>query len=145
MPMSLGAIFSFTLLTALLTPLPRYLFLSPSRNSKASLSPVEAPEGTAARPKEPLLSSTSTSTVGLPRESRISLALIWLILISSIHSPSLVNFLICSSVKLILNAKFLYYFDIDYLKIAENYDMDKSTIKDNYDILINYLEDKNIE
>ena len=33
---------------------------------------VEAPEGTAARPMAPSSSSTSTSTVGLPRLSRIS-------------------------------------------------------------------------
>ena len=32
---------------------------------------VEAPEGTAARPAKPLASRTSTSRVGLPRESRI--------------------------------------------------------------------------
>jgi hypothetical protein len=30
---------------------------------------VEAPEGTAARPADPDWSDTSTSTVGLPRES----------------------------------------------------------------------------
>src|SRR5206468_4824134 len=34
--------------------------------------PVEAPDGTAARPMVPLSSSTSHSTVGLPRLSRIS-------------------------------------------------------------------------
>ncbi len=55
-------------------PLPRNLFLSPSRNSTASCSPVEAPEGTAARPMEPSSRKSSTSTVGLPRESRISRA-----------------------------------------------------------------------
>src|SRR5690606_24609772 len=38
----------------------------------ASCAPVEAPEGTAARPIEPSSSTTSTSTVGLPRLSRIS-------------------------------------------------------------------------
>ena len=43
----------------------------PSRSSTASNSPVEAPEGTAARPRAPDSSATSTSTVGLPRESRI--------------------------------------------------------------------------
>ena len=43
----------------------------PSRSSVASNSPVEAPEGTAARPSAPESSATSTSTVGLPRESRI--------------------------------------------------------------------------
>jgi hypothetical protein len=50
-------------------------FLSPSRSSTASCAPVEAPEGTAARPKlnrPPAV--TSTSTVGLPRLSRISRA-----------------------------------------------------------------------
>jgi hypothetical protein len=36
--------------------------------------PVEAPDGTAARPLAPPASVMSTSTVGLPRESRISLA-----------------------------------------------------------------------
>src|SRR4030095_10096137 len=46
--------------------------LSPSRSSIASRAPVEAPEGTAARPMTPDSSSTSHSTVGLPRESRIS-------------------------------------------------------------------------
>src|SRR5512140_3595240 len=40
----------------------------------ASRVPVDAPEGTAARPITPDSSSTSASTVGLPRESRISLA-----------------------------------------------------------------------
>ena len=42
--------------------------------STASWAPVEAPEGTAARPKAPSSSITSTSTVGLPRLSRISRA-----------------------------------------------------------------------
>src|SRR5215207_7457195 len=59
--------------TALLTPLPPYR-LSPSRSSTASKAPVEAPEGTAARPSDPSSKMTSTSTVGLPRESRISRA-----------------------------------------------------------------------
>ena len=36
--------------------------------------PVEAPDGTPARPTEPSARTTSTSTVGLPRESRISRA-----------------------------------------------------------------------
>src|SRR5882672_12901828 len=40
----------------------------------ASRVPVDAPEGTAARPLTPDSSSTSASTVGLPRESRISRA-----------------------------------------------------------------------
>ncbi|CFN73728.1 Uncharacterised protein [Bordetella pertussis] len=46
--------------------------MSPSRSSMASREPVEAPEGTEARPIAPDSSSTSHSTVGLPRESRIS-------------------------------------------------------------------------
>src|SRR6185312_3119177 len=46
----------------------------PSRSSTASNAPVEAPLGTAARATVPSSSSTSTSTVGLPRESRISRA-----------------------------------------------------------------------
>ena len=47
---------------------------SPSRSSSASCSPVEAPEGTAPVAIAPDSSSTSASTVGLPRESRISRA-----------------------------------------------------------------------
>ena len=40
----------------------------------ASLTPVEAPEGTMAWPMVPSASVTSTATVGLPRESSTSLA-----------------------------------------------------------------------
>src|SRR5512142_1054507 len=65
---------SLTAATAFRTPLPPKRFLSPSRSSSASRSPVEAPEGTAARPMAPPSSTTSTSTVGLPRLSRISRA-----------------------------------------------------------------------
>jgi hypothetical protein len=72
--MSSGAISSITALTAFSTPLPRYRDLSPSRRSTASKAPVEAPEGTPARAIVPSSSATSTSTVGLPRESRISRA-----------------------------------------------------------------------
>ncbi len=42
--------------------------------SRASLSPVEAPDGTIARPTAPPSVTTSHSTVGLPRESMISRA-----------------------------------------------------------------------
>src|ERR1700730_19055557 len=66
------AISPFTLATALRTPLPPYRRVSPSRSSSASRSPVDAPDGTAPRPTAPSASVTSTSTVGLPRESRIS-------------------------------------------------------------------------
>src|SRR4051812_47660401 len=68
------AISPLTCATALRTPLPPYRSLSPSRSSSASRSPVDAPDGTAARPNAPLSSVMSTSTVGLPRESRISRA-----------------------------------------------------------------------
>jgi len=80
-----------------------------------------------------------TMTLGYKKKSSGS----WIL--NSLTALSIAFFLISSSVKLILNSKFLYYFDIDYLKIAENYNMDKSTIKNNYDILINYIRDKNIE
>src|SRR5260221_6459940 len=62
------------LATAWRTPLPPYLPASPSRSSTASWLPVLAPLGTSARPTAPPLSSTSTSMVGLPRESSPSSA-----------------------------------------------------------------------
>ena len=71
-PLRAGAMILFTFSTALRTPFPPYRFLSPSRSSRASFSPVEAPEGTAARPRTPFSRITSTSTVGFPRESMIS-------------------------------------------------------------------------
>ena len=61
-------------LTAFSTPLPPYLF-SPSRNSCASNAPVDAPDGTPALERVPSERPISTSTVGLPRESRISRAI----------------------------------------------------------------------
>src|SRR6266540_6814044 len=72
--MSSGAMTSSTLLTALRTPLPPYRLLSPSRSSTASCMPVDAPEGTIAVPRALPASSSSTATVGSPRESRISRA-----------------------------------------------------------------------
>jgi hypothetical protein len=48
------------------------LGVEPGQHVEQLVVPVEAPDGTAARPKAPLSSVTSTSTVGLPRESRIS-------------------------------------------------------------------------
>lgn len=80
-----------------------------------------------------------TMTLGYKKKSSSS----WIF--TTLTALFIAFFLISSSVKLILNAKFLYYFDIDYLKIAESNDMDKSTIINNYDILINYIKDKNIE
>jgi hypothetical protein len=69
MPCTAAAISPLTLATALETPLPAHA-VPPSRSSVASNSPVEAPDGTAARPNAPERSETSASTVGLPRESR---------------------------------------------------------------------------
>ena len=70
MPVTAAAISPSTFATARVTPLPCQRS-PPSRSSVASNSPVEAPEGTAARPLAPELSPTSTSTVGFPRLSRI--------------------------------------------------------------------------
>ena len=71
----------FTFSTAFKTPLPKYLKGSPSRNSKASFSPVDAPEGTDASALMPESRVTCAATVGVPRESRISRAYIPLIFI----------------------------------------------------------------
>jgi len=49
-------------------------------------------------------------------------------------------FLISTTVKITLNFRPLYYFDIEYLKITEEVDMDKEEIKRNYDVLIDYLQ-----
>src|SRR3954465_8374593 len=72
-PSTTGARVSTTAATAFSTPLPAYRS-PPSRSSTASKAPVDAPDGTAARAKVPSSRRTSTSTVGLPRESRISRA-----------------------------------------------------------------------
>ena len=69
-PARAAAISPFTFATAVSTPLPRYALGSPSRSSTASCSPVDAPDGTSARPSAPESSTTSTSTVGFPRESK---------------------------------------------------------------------------
>ena len=53
MPKNFFAIFLFTFSTALLTPFPKYLDLSPSLNSTASKLPVDAPDGTNATPEKP--------------------------------------------------------------------------------------------
>src|SRR3984885_5804391 len=75
MPPIASKISPSTLLIAFCTPLPPNRAGSLSRSSTASCAPVEAPEGTAARPMAPLSSTTSTSTVGLPRLSSISRAI----------------------------------------------------------------------
>ena len=74
-PIIESAISPSTPATVAKTPLPPYRE-PPSRFSAASKAPVEAPEGTAARETVSSSRRTSTSTVGLPRESRISRAII---------------------------------------------------------------------
>src|SRR5690554_2389707 len=54
----------------------------------ASREPVDAPDGTAARPITPDSSKTSASTVGLPRESRISRAITSMIALIKFSSAS---------------------------------------------------------
>src|SRR5438270_13408182 len=88
-PCTADAISPFTFWTALLTPLPSQS-LPPSLSSVASNSPVEAPDGTAALPHAPDLTLSSTSTVGLPRLSRIWRACtcsIWLIGLLAFGQP----------------------------------------------------------
>src|SRR5258708_19230925 len=69
-----SAISRLTLSTARSTPFPPKRAASASRSSTASCFPVEAPEGTLATPRAPPSRVTSTSRVGLPRESRTSRA-----------------------------------------------------------------------
>eukprot|EP00962_Isochrysis_galbana_P034134 scaffold11504_cov92-Isochrysis_galbana.AAC.2 len=73
MPISLGAINVLTLFTAVWTPFPMYRGFESSRSSTASYAPVDAPDGTDARDMTPS-AHMSTSTVGLPRESKIERA-----------------------------------------------------------------------
>src|SRR3954452_19005427 len=80
-PATVSAISPLTFSTAFVTPLPPNAS-PPSRSSVASNSPGEAPLGTAARTAAPERRTSSTSTVGLPRLSRIWRAWtfsIWLI------------------------------------------------------------------
>src|SRR5690554_4105844 len=69
----------------------------------ASREPVDAPDGTAARPMAPDSSKTSHSTVGLPRESRISrpiistIALMVLVFLPNELEPTSVRPLDCRS------------------------------------------------
>src|SRR5688572_25040476 len=86
-----SAIRSSTFLHASRTPLPRYRDSSPSRNSTASCLPVEAPEGTAARPTTPDSVITSTSTVGFPLLSKISLAIRSMMMLILLESVQLVR------------------------------------------------------
>ena len=74
MPATAGAIPVRTLSIARSTPTPWKRDLSPSRSSSASCSPVDAPDGTIARPHASSSVWHSTSTVGRARESRTSRA-----------------------------------------------------------------------
>src|SRR5712691_3638606 len=85
-PESASKISPFTAPTAWSTPRPPKRG-PPSRFSIASCTPVEAPDGTAARSMTPVSRVTSTSTVGLPRLSRISRA--WMSAIEVMSLPSL--------------------------------------------------------
>src|SRR5262249_54865820 len=87
LPRKRGARIRFTFSTALATPFPRKR-LPPSLSSTASCSPVDAPDGTVARPPIPFLSWTSTSTVGCPLESRTSRARIPCIFIDDLQKRS---------------------------------------------------------
>ena len=70
-PVSASNMAPLTLLTAFKTDLPIY-FLPPSLNSQASCFPVEAPDGTDARPIILFSRITSVSIVGKPLFSNIA-------------------------------------------------------------------------
>jgi len=78
--------------SGLSTDLPSHFPFSPSLNSTASSSPVDAPEGTAALPNAPLHVVTSTSTVGFPLESIICLAVTFSI--HDIIKPPIIKFIV---------------------------------------------------
>jgi len=89
MPLSLGEMSSRTFLTALSTPFPEYLF-PPSRSSRASKVPVDAPEGAMAVTVT-FPASTCASTVGLPLESSTSLLQTLVIVTSAILCSSIAH------------------------------------------------------
>lgn len=60
-------------------------------------------------------------------------------LLRLVFSTSLFLFIIISSVKITLNFKPLYYFDINYLNIEKYTSLNNSQIKSTYDYLISYL------
>src|SRR4030095_13289584 len=76
-PTIAGARLLLTLPRAVNTPFPPSGFGSSSRSSTASFSPVEAPEGTMAEAVVPSSRTTEVSTVGLPRESNTSCAVMF--------------------------------------------------------------------
>jgi hypothetical protein len=71
-PRRRSAISPFACPTARPTPWPSKRVGSSSRSSAASIDPVDAPDGTPARPVAPFDSSTATQRVGRARESKIS-------------------------------------------------------------------------
>ena len=97
LPVNASLIFVFTLFTAFCTPRPKYLVWA-SRSSTASNLPVLAPEGTDAFPAYlfPVMVSVRVifaSTVGFPRESKISrpqIPVICIVLFISAPIPRLV-------------------------------------------------------
>ncbi len=60
-------------------------------------------------------------------------------IITILTSIVIALFLLLSAVKITLNFRPLYYFDVNYLKISETTQMNKSEIIENYDVLIDYL------
>ena len=70
-PISWSEIDPLMLSSAWLTPLPHPLLSSPSRSSTASCSPVDAPDGTAARPTNPLSGHDLDLNRRVARESKI--------------------------------------------------------------------------
>lgn len=132
-----GAMMSLMLLTAFCTPLPRYSVLTLSLSSSASWTPVEAPDGTAARKRPSSVTyriihlliifffdkqhtklylvsinylTRSTSTVGLPRESKIWRALIDLIGILKVGANNLLK-------KIVISLELFY---IEYIFVDRN-------------------------
>src|SRR5690606_8875765 len=96
---------------------------SPSRNSTASCTPVDAPEGTAARPTKPFSVVTSTSIVGFPRESNICRActsiIKLIVLYNSFFKMGADQSLCCLYTKLIQFQ--IYSFSIKYPKNGIKY------------------------
>lgn len=80
-----------------------------------------------------------TMSPGYKRKSRFADAL------TLITAISIALCLICLSIKLIIGAKFLYYYDINHLKITETVNMSESVLKDNYNKLMSYLLNNNIK
>ena len=63
-----------------------------------------------------------------------------LTVITIITSIFIALFCLILAVKITVNFRPLYYFDIDYLKITNNTTLSKAEIKENYDVLIDYLQ-----